>query len=149
MFRTMLRGLLSERFQLIARQETREDSVYELVVAKGGSKLREGTETSGGIRIGLGRLTGASAPMFLLVNQLSRQLERTVIDKTALTGKYDFTLKWEPTAGPGGPDAAPPSDSLGPSLFTAVQEDLGLKLQSAKGGVNVIVIHRLEKPDAN
>jgi uncharacterized protein (TIGR03435 family) len=81
-------------------------------------------------------------------------LGRTVIDKTGLTGRYDFTLNWAPDPGvpgarPDGPDAPPPPDPDGPSIFTAMQEDLGLKLQSAKGPVEIIVIDRAEKPDAN
>jgi uncharacterized protein (TIGR03435 family) len=148
-FRTMVQALLAKRFQLVVRQETRDAPVYELVVDKNGSKLKEGTEATGGIRMETGQLIGMAAPMFLLVNQLSRQLGRTVIDKTGLLRKYDFTLRWEPDSGPAGSDTPLLSDSPGPSIFTAVQDDLGLKLQPTKGPVKFIVIDRLEKPDAN
>lgn len=147
MFRTMLQKLLIERFKLIAHEEMRETTVYELGIAKDGSKLKEDTKEVGGVRMASGEFVGTAAPMFLLVNQLSRQLGRTVVDKTGLTGKYDFSLKWQPDPGLSGPDAS--SQGSGPSIFTAVQEDLGLRLQSAKAQVKFIVIDRLEKPDAN
>jgi bla regulator protein BlaR1 len=151
--RLMLQSLLAERYKLAVHRETREEQIYELVLDKRGSKLQEVT-SAGQLRMGRGELTGKGAPVQLLVNQLSQQLGRSVIDKTGLTGRYDFALKWTPDpVGPGGPpdgpDAAPPPDPSGPSLFTAVQEDLGLKLQSAKGPVEVIVIDHVEKPDAN
>ena len=103
---------------------------------------------------GRGDLTGTAAPVPLLVNFLSQQLGQSVVDKTGLTGRYDFTLKWTPdpgtAAGPrAGDDTAPPPDTSGPSIFTAVQTDLGLKLQSAKGPVEMLVIDSVEKPDAN
>jgi uncharacterized protein (TIGR03435 family) len=151
--RLMLQSLLAERFKLAVHKETREEQVYELVPDKGGSKLKEVT-VPGQLRMGRGELTGKGAPVLFLVNQLSQQLGRSVVDKTDLTGRYDFTLKWTPD--PGGfavahdvPDVPPPADSTGPSLFTALQEDLGLRLQSAKGRVEIIVIDHVEKPDAN
>ncbi len=146
MFRSMLRALLAEHFHLVVHEETRQAPVYELIVGKDGSKLKQGTEVAGGVRTEPGRLIGTATPMFLLVNQLSRQLGRTVIDNTGLHGKYDFNLRWEPDSF--GRDT-PPSDSPGPSIFTAVQEDLGLKLQPTKGPVSSIVIERMEKPDPN
>lgn len=148
-FRLMLQSLLAERFRLAVHHETHQEQVYELVIDKGGSKLRERTGPGGGLRMALGQLTGVAVPLFLLVNQLSRQLGHTVIDKTGLTGKYDFTVKWEPDSGAFGPDAPVAPDSSGPSIFTAVREDLGLRLQSAKGPVEIIVIDHVEKPDAN
>jgi uncharacterized protein (TIGR03435 family) len=104
--------------------------------------------------MGRGELTGKGAPVLFLVNQLSQQLGRSVVDKTGLTGRYDFTLKWTPDPGGlavvhDGPNAPPPADPAGPSIFTAVQEDLGLRLQSTRGPVEVFVIDHVEKPDAN
>ena len=96
-----------------------------------------------------GQFTGTAAPLFLLINQLSTVLGRSVIDKTGLTARYDFTLKWEPDPGVFGADASPVPDSSRPSIFTAVQEDLGLRLQPAKGLVGIVVIDHVEKPDAN
>jgi uncharacterized protein (TIGR03435 family) len=157
--RLMEQSLLEERFKLAVHRETREEQVYELVVDRGGPKLKEAADTPGGPQgigfNGRGHLTGTAAHMMLFVNELSQLLGRTVIDKTGLTGKYDFTLKWTPDPGmlPGfvadGPDAPPPPDPNGPSIFTAMQEDLGLKLQAAKGPVEIIVIDHAEKPDAN
>lgn len=156
--RLMVQSLLAERFKLASHLEMREEQLYELVVNKDGPKLRESAPAAPGqpqgVRIGRGELTGTAAPIAILVNQLSQQLGRSVTDKTGLTGRYDFTLKWTPddlgvAAGqPAGPDA-PTADPSGPSIFTAVQEDLGLKLQSAKGQVEILVIDHAERPDAN
>jgi uncharacterized protein (TIGR03435 family) len=94
------------------------------------------------------------------VQQLSQQLGRTVLDQTGLKGIYDLTLKWTPDqstaamnqsppgAGPA-PDNAPPPDTSGPSIFTAVQEQLGLKLESTKGPVEILVIDHVEQPSEN
>jgi uncharacterized protein (TIGR03435 family) len=95
-----------------------------------------------------------------VAKQLSQQLERTVQDKTGLSGKYDFTLQWTPDerAGPmsaatqgGGSrsDDAPPPDSSAPSIFTALQEQLGLKLESGKAPVEILVIDHVEAPSEN
>jgi uncharacterized protein (TIGR03435 family) len=89
-----------------------------------------------------------------LAHLLSQWVGRSVIDKTGLAGKYDFTLKWTPgpdvlRGPPEGPVAPPPPDPSGPSIFTALQEDLGLRLQSARGPVEILVIDHVEKPDAN
>ena len=103
------------------------------------------------------------APISFLTMTLSNQLGRTVVDETGLRGKYDFTLKWTPDQsernlfgggpgpgpGPGGKDMPPPPDPDGPSLFTALQEQLGLKLESKKGPVEILVIDRVEKPSEN
>ena len=102
--------------------------------------------------MGRGQLTGTAAPMSILVTQLSQQLGRSVIDKTGLAGQYDFELKWTPDLGQsqGGPaDAGPQPDPPGPSIFTAIQEQLGLRLESTKGPVDVLVIDYAEKPTEN
>jgi uncharacterized protein (TIGR03435 family) len=156
--RLMVQSLLADRFKLAVHRETREERIYELVVEKGGSRLKEATDTLKGPQTGLqtrrGQIIAMASPMLLLVNQLSQWVGRSVIDKTGLTGKYDFTLKWRPDPGPfgGEPDGpyTPPSpDPSGPSIFTALEEDLGLRLQSAKGLVEVLIIDHVEKPDAN
>jgi bla regulator protein BlaR1 len=157
--RLMEQSLLAERFKLAVHRETRQEQVYELVVDKGGPKLKESTDTlrSGPQGIGFngrGHLTGTAVHMLPFANELSQMLGRTVIDKTGLTGRYDFTLQWTPEPGvfggpQDGPDAPPAPDPNGPSIFTAIREDLGLRLQSAKGPVEIIVIDRAEKPDAN
>ncbi|MGB7281171.1 MAG: M56 and DUF3738 domain-containing protein [Candidatus Acidiferrum sp.] len=176
----MLQALLADRFKLVIHRETKELPVYALVVAKNGPKLHEskpGDTYSAGMKgidgrpagAGMmmmrgngGPLTGQGIPIANLAHVLSMQLGRTVIDKTGLTGKYDFTLQWTPDesqgpvmGGPGpggggqGPGGAPPPDSNGPSIFTAIQEQLGLKLESEKGPVEIIVIDHVEKPSEN
>jgi bla regulator protein blaR1 len=159
--RQKLQALLADRFQLTLHHETREQPVYALVVGKNGSKLQEAKEADGprGLRMGRGQLTGSAAPLQLLVNSLSNQLGRPVIDRTGLNGKYDFKLEWTPDPGqsggpfggppPPGVDAPPPPDPNGPSVFTAVQEQLGLRLESQKGPVDMLVIDRVEKPSEN
>jgi len=110
------------------------------------------------MRVGRGQLTAQAVPMTPFANMLSQQLQRTVVDKTGLTGKYDIELNWTPDQGAEpmfkGPDGAPQRsdaapDSSGPSIFTALQEQLGLKLQSAKGPVETIVIDHVEMPSEN
>ena len=157
--RPMLQSLLGDRFQLATHFETRQEQIYELVVAKGGPKLKEATDAPDGgprgLRMGRGELIGMSSPLDLLVSSLSQQLGHSVIDKTALTGKYDFKLQFTPdpameAARPADGSAPPPvADASAPSIFTAVQEQLGLQLRSAKGPVQVLVIDHVEKPDAN
>src|SRR5262249_29317761 len=135
-------------------RETRQQQIYELVVDKGGSKLRETADTSRGEGIGggNGELLGIAADIPVLTYVLSQRLGRSVIDKTGLTGKYDFKLTWTSDAAwPAtlGADSPVSSGESGPTLFTAIQQDLGLKLQAAKGPVETLVIDRAEKPDAN
>jgi uncharacterized protein (TIGR03435 family) len=104
-----------------------------------------------------GQLTGQGITVASLANQLSQQLHRSVVDKTGLTGKYDFTLQWTDDhadsmfKAPDGSSqrADPPPDATGPSLFTALQEQLGLRLQSSKGPVETIVIDHVEMPSEN
>jgi bla regulator protein blaR1 len=156
----MLQQLLAERFHLAVHHETREEQVYELVIARGGPKLKDAdlvrTGPKGIGSTGPGRLQGMAASMDVLIQVLAPVLSRSVIDKTGLTGKYDFTLEYTPELGqlrlgpPGAPeDPGPPPDANGPSLFTALQEQLGLKLESTKGQVEILVIDHAEKPDAN
>ena len=118
-----------------------------------------------GIRMAFGRgqLDMNGAPMNAFASALSDQLGRNVLDKTGLKGNYDLSLQWTPEEGqgrmfggaPGGPDgrpasdSAPPPDASGPSIFTAIQEQLGLKLESAKGPVETLVIASIERPSEN
>jgi uncharacterized protein (TIGR03435 family) len=144
--------------QLAIHHETKEAPIYALVVAKNGPKLQESQEGAGPSLMGRarGQFEGKGALMEMLANVLSMQVGRPVVDKTGLTGKYDFKLEWTPDPGQGpgplgipGPDAPPPTDPNGPSLFAAVQEQLGLRLESTKGPVETIVIDRVEKPSEN
>jgi uncharacterized protein (TIGR03435 family) len=105
---------------------------------------------------GLNRIIdGQGATMAMFATSLSRtytsDLGRNVIDRTGLAGTFDIHLKWaiDPLAGPAGPGAAPSQDPTGPSLFNAMQDQLGLRLASAKGPVEVLVIDHIEKPSAN
>jgi uncharacterized protein (TIGR03435 family) len=163
--RERLRALLADRFQLTLHRETKEQSVYALVVAKSGSKLQE-SQTSEGtgprgpmMRMGRGELSGQGVQLEMLTRTLSSQLGRTVVDRTGLKGNFDFKLTWTPDPGqsatplgggpPPGADAPPPPDPNGPSVFTALQEQLGLRLESQKGPVEMLVIDRVEKPSEN
>ena len=155
LIRQMLQSLLAQRFHLKVHQEIRDEPVYELVLAKGGPKLKD---SAGGEneseRIGRGTFTATATPIALLLKPLSQVLGRSIIDKTGLTGSYDFTLQWTPDSGQyrslgGAPIPDPPADSDSVSLFTALQEQLGLKLESAKGSVEIIVIDSAEKPSEN
>jgi len=159
---TMLRALLEDRFQLKVRRETKEMPVFALLIGKGGSKLAPHTgeppPPGQAIRLGRGLVSIKKGGTALLVAQLERYLSRTVIDKTGLNGEYDYALNWTPEPGEGGPeslglppDAAAPSPpaTSGPSIFTALQEQLGLRLDSQKGPVEIIVIDGVERPSAN
>ena len=174
--RLMLQPLLADRFQLKVHTEVRELPVLTLVIAKGGPKLHEAKQgdtypnglkdfngQGGGPGMMLmrpGQLTGQGIPLSSLTRLLSQQLGSTVQDKTGLTDKYDITLQWTPdrnaspmpeTPEPGqqGPGAGASTDASGPSIFTAIQEQLGLKLESQKGPVEVLVIDHVETPSEN
>ena len=108
--------------------------------------------------MGRGNIESEGTNTQMLARVLSGQLGRTVTDKTGLTGNYDFTLQWTPDDAtppmPGGADGGPPhnetgTDAVGPSLFTALQEQLGLKLESTKGMADVIVIDHIDAPSEN
>jgi uncharacterized protein (TIGR03435 family) len=181
----MVQSLLEDRFQLKFHRETKELPVYELTTAKGGSKLKLSEDQSplrlpergapsppplqrgapmprGSMRMGRGDLEASGLPLANLINALSQQLGRTIVDKTGLQGLYDIKLQWTPDApppgaavapgGPGGvrgPNEPPPPDPGGPTIFTAIQEQLGLRLESTKGPVEVLVIDSVERPAAN
>lgn len=155
--RPMLKALIEERFQLKSHTESKEMPVYALVPAKGGAKLTESTETQMQIRMGRGQLSGKSVPLSILAEQMSNQLGRKVVDKTGFTAKYDITLEWTPEPGHGGgpggppppPDAVAGAGPTGPSIFTALQEQLGLRLESEKGPVDLLVIDSVAKPTEN
>jgi bla regulator protein BlaR1 len=156
--RSMVQSLLADRFKLTLHRESREQQIYELVVDKSGPKLKiaadSETRRPQGLQLGRGELTGMAAPLSLLAIQLSQQLGYSVIDKTGLSENYDFKLAWTPDAPApegraDGSSAPSPSDSSGPSIFTAIREDLGLRLQAAKGPVEVLVIDHIERPTVN
>jgi bla regulator protein blaR1 len=154
--RLMLQALLKDRFKLTLRHETKDVPIYELVVAKGGLKIQEDTESPRQrmAMTGPGKIMAQKTSLTPFAEFLGRFAGRPVVDKTGLTSTYTFKLNWTPAVGEGGlpgpppPDVAPP-DSNGPSLFTALQEQLGLRLQSAKGPVESLVIEGAEEPTEN
>jgi uncharacterized protein (TIGR03435 family) len=150
--RAMMQALLADRFQLKSHMETRTLPVYELVITKGGMKFKESTPAVPGGRSGISahnnELTGSDCPIAVFTNVLSDNLHRAVIDKTGLTAKYDFALKWTRDEDSAAQSADAAADA-GPSIFTAVQEQLGLKLQPAKGPVQVLVVDQVEQPSEN
>jgi bla regulator protein blaR1 len=164
-----LQSLLEDRFQLNTHRETKDLPIYELSVAKGGSKIKlsddqtfpaqvgapisppqAGTVPRGGMRRSPGTLNANAVQVSVLAMALSQLLGRTVTDKTGLQGLYDLKLQWALDAPPaaGKVPEAPP-DSNAPSIFTALQEQLGLKLDSAKGPVEIIVVDSVQKPTEN
>ena len=156
----MVRALLEDRFQLKAHRETKDMPIYALVTAKDGPKLAATADTSvHGGRTPPGAWSLKNVGTADLVRYLSQQLSRTVIDKTGLSGHYDVKLEWTPQHSEGGPEAlglpvtpdgaTPGASTVGPSIFTAIQEQLGLKLESTRGPVEIVVIDRAEKPSAN
>jgi len=158
-----VRALLEERYQLKVHSERRTMPVYTLVVAKS-SGLRMTAATSneqpGICPCGAASLTPNRASMAMLADLLSTRLWRVVIDKTGIKGEYAFKLAWTPMPNEYGPEAlglppgtgnGPPPDgaNAGPSIFTALKEQLGLQLKSQKGPVEVIVVDRIERPSEN
>jgi uncharacterized protein (TIGR03435 family) len=152
----MARALLADRFKLKVHRQTRLLPVYELVVTRGGPKLKP-TGKLRGVSTGAGyvRASGISMGDFAaqLSQWISRDLGRLVIDKTGLTGNYDFTLKWTPWQGgerrTGFGQTTGFASSSGPSIFTAIQQQLGLELKAAKGPVEVLVVDHVEPPTPN
>ena len=171
-----MRTLLAERFKLAVHRETRQMDIYELVLARPDGKLgpalkpttqdcaamlaaARGGPPPGpapgpnspvvcGIRGLPGRLVAGAMPMALLASNLSGQVQRIVVDRTGLSGGWDFEITFAPERPLNPPPGVefPPADPNAPSLFTAMQEQLGLKLQSAKGPVDVLVVERVEQP---
>jgi uncharacterized protein (TIGR03435 family) len=151
-FPLMMGSLLADRFQLKFHRETRTLPVYDLVVAKDGPKLKSASATAtGGTRNSSGQITISKGTVAGLASLLSNILGRKVLDKTGLTGDYDMALKWTPDDYQPPPlrPNAPPPDPNSPSIFTALQEQLGLKLESSKGPVEVIVVDSVQKPSEN
>lgn len=138
-----VRALLADRFQLKVHSAVKELPIFELEVAKSGPKLQATKSTKGSsFSEGPGQFKCNDTPTDQLASMLSDELDRIVVDRTKLTGGYDFTLKWTP-------DGAPVNDTSPPGIFTAIQEQLGLKLTSAKGPVDVIVIDHVARPSDN
>jgi uncharacterized protein (TIGR03435 family) len=151
-----VRALLADRFELKVHQETKEMPVYALTIAKNGIRFRAAADedvTHSGLSVRKGadgrvELTAARVPLESLIRILSDAVGRTVLDKTDLHGNYDFKLTFAPDMGPsaGTPSAADPG---APSIFTALLEQLGLRLESQKGPVEVLVIDSAQRASEN
>ena len=131
-FRAMMQKLLEERFALVLHRETRQLPVHILTIAKSGVRMTERSPGDSSVASGSGEIRGQRITMTMLANQLAAALGRPVQDRTGLTGKYDVTLQWAP-------DSSAETDTR-PSIFAAVQEQLGLRLDTGKGPVEVLVI---------
>lgn len=162
--RSMARPILTDRFKLASHEEKKALPFYALVVAKDGSKLTPTTlsaddrnaqtgligmshASNANAAPSLNVLTARGVTMDRLASTLSQQgLGRVVLDNTGLTDRYDFKLTWAADGGAADPSSTDPS---GPSIFTAVSEQLGLKLEPQKGPVPVLVIDHIEAPSLN
>jgi uncharacterized protein (TIGR03435 family) len=160
--RAMLRAMLASRFKLASHYEKRVFPVYDLVIAKKGIKMSPATpEEIRDMHVGLGLVT-ISRPGYLqgkdfslsgLDSDLKSAAGRQIVDRTGLPGRYDFTLQWDPNLQ--APLSSIPHNSAdtfqaeGPSIFTALQEQLGLRLQPDKASLDVLVIDHIEPPTEN
>jgi uncharacterized protein (TIGR03435 family) len=151
----MLQPILTERFGLKFHREKKVLPIYELVVAKDGpkfapSKFKQGSDEKAPNGMGAGsmmvnntNLQSVAVPISSLVGMLSGQLQRVVVDKTGLTDDYDLALKWSPSGGAAAGDDAPPE------IFTALQEQLGLKLVASKAEIETFVVDQITQPTEN
>jgi uncharacterized protein (TIGR03435 family) len=156
----MLKNLLAERFKLTVHRETKDAPVYNLVIARGGIKMKLSTDQTGyygdyphgtpdGHPLSGGgpselsprRIAGNAIPMTILTALLQGPASGTVINKTGTLARYDVDLRWEPDLSK--------SDSLAPSVFTAVEAQLGLKLEPSRGPMEMLIIDHVERPDPN
>lgn len=144
-----LRNLLADEFKLKAHPAMKDGTVYALVVGKGRPKMEKGDDDGQPFMTARphGHLEVRNATVSAIAPYFAQEIGHPVIDKTGLTQKYNFTLNWAPDRGASSPGqaAAPEPDAL-PSIFTAVQEQLGLKLEAQKGPVEYLVIDSAEKP---
>ena len=170
------RALLRDRFKLVVRRETRDVDVYQLVRANRDGRLGSGMQPSTvdclaiqratdeaakggppapdpntpdrmicGMRVSMGRIQFGGRPMSTLVNALTSITQRRVVDRTGLTGDWQFDMSFNPPAPPPGVEAPPPNPDV-PSLFTVLQEHLGLKLDAARLPMPVMVVDSVERP---
>ncbi|HUY94731.1 MAG TPA: TIGR03435 family protein [Terracidiphilus sp.] len=159
--KAMLQNLLADRFKLVVHHQPKDFPLYALVVAKGGPKLQEakpeeilhsgldGRPMCQHARGGRGVIHLEGCTVGDLAQTLSNWIMvnrgRAVVDQTGLTGRYTITLQWTPDDAP----ATPQQDYSGPSMLTAVKEQLGLELKPIKGPLDTIVIDRVEMPSEN
>ncbi len=150
--RQMMQSLLAERFKMTTHRETRLLPAYSMVVAKNGPKIHAVEDGQGRTSGGPGRLEASKITMQKLADLLARQTGVPVEDSTGLKGVFDFTLEWAPVEAPNMTmaDGGSTGGSSGPSLFTALEEQLGRKLESRKSPLDVIVVDHIERsPSGN
>ena len=153
----LLKGILTDQFKLVVHSDAQKLPAYDLVVDTSGPKLQASKGQQHMFHLGRGELMSTGAPLELLTAQLSARLGRPVVDKTGLKGNYGFTLRWTPDpsedehlAQSGEPVAPEPvADANGPSLTSALEEQLGLKLQPNTEPVQVLVIDHAEIPSGD
>jgi uncharacterized protein (TIGR03435 family) len=146
----MLQTLLAERFRLAFHRESKEMPVYALVVAKNGPKLKPSASDGGATQIGgpaSGGLKFEHASMDGLAFALTQNLGQPVMNETGLTGAFDLQLVWSQDSARGRPEGSDPTDA--PTIFTALQEQIGLRLESRKAPIEVLIIDHVEKPSEN
>jgi uncharacterized protein (TIGR03435 family) len=155
-----LRALLQERFGLKVHRETKEGPIFALVLAKGGSKLTPSTADGPGNQlygsVPSGHYVAKKTMVMRMFQQMAASLGRPVVDRTGLAGEFDFALNFDPASitNQGLPGIRPlaqaqPGQSNEPGLFTAIQEQLGLKLEESKGPVEVLIVDSVEMPEEN
>ncbi|MGP8259718.1 MAG: TIGR03435 family protein [Acidobacteriaceae bacterium] len=146
----MLQKLLESRFNLRLHREKRDLAIYTITVAKGGPRLAKSPDSANGLPTQSGSGSGGQQVRKFTNNTMSdfalgmqAFMDRPVVDKSGLAGRYDFVLKWTP-------DESNTTDpNAAPGIFTAVQEQLGLKLEPAKGPTDVLVVDHIEEPSEN
>jgi uncharacterized protein (TIGR03435 family) len=142
--RRMLQATLTQRFKLVLHQETKEMPIYALVVARDGLKIKETEPGRSGFSFGKGHIEAKAGALTAFADRLSQMLDRPVIDYTSTPGAFNFTLDWSPDLSMTNPTEES-TGPAGPSIFTAVQQQLGLRLEARRGPVEVLVIDRGEK----
>lgn len=146
-----LQSVLRDRFGLALRAERRTMPVYALTIAKGGPKLTPEANRNAQweMEVHNGRVVATSITTGPLIAFLEDATNRPVVDDTGLAGRYDFRLIWTPHDRTAGPPEEYHAPADGPSLFTAITEQLGLRLESRRAPAPVFVIERIEKPSEN
>jgi bla regulator protein blaR1 len=150
-YRVLLKDVLIERCALTVHSETKEQSVYFLRVAKTGPKLQANQGEGLQARGRGGQLFATKVSTALLASLLAARVGRPVLDETGLAGEYDVKLEWDPSieGTPSGTSAKDSEPQIKPSLFTAIQEQLGLRLDGGKGPAPVLVIDGVHRPSEN
>lgn len=149
---SMLLPFLEDRFQLKAHTEIKILPIFEMIVTKDGPKFKQSPDSakpSPGWGTGNGMFTAHDLSMTTVAVVLTDLVHRTVINKTGLKGNYDLNLKWSQDDAPASSISANPSTDTGPSIFTALPEQLGLKLKPAKGPVETLIVDHIAMPSAN